>query len=128
MILILINQKICLVQRFINGKPTKNKVIWRSIVNVNNAKAAMKKLSKINVFYKSIQDKSVDDVAKQVIEVTNNTTSKMLDKATANDVAGFQSYTIRGLDNKMSTVSDIEQYKLLNVKKILSITDKSFLT
>ena len=32
-------------------------------------------------------------------------------------VAGFQYYTIRNLDNKLSTQSDIEQYKLLSIKE-----------
>ena len=39
----------------------------------------------------------------------------MLEKASKEDVAGFQAYTIRNLDNKLSTTSDIEQYKLLSV-------------
>ena len=37
----------------INGKPAKNKVIWQSIVNVNIVKAAVNKLSKINVFIRA---------------------------------------------------------------------------
>ena len=41
----------------------------------------------------------------------------MLDKATVEDMAGFQAYTIRHLDNKLSTASDIDQYKLLTVKE-----------
>ena len=42
-------------------------------------------------------------------------TTRMLKKASREDVAGFQAYTIRNLDNKLSTTSDIEQYKLLSV-------------
>ena len=38
-------------------------------------------------------------------------------KRPADDVAGFQYYTIRNLDNKLSTQSDIEQYKLLSIKE-----------
>ena len=34
---------------------------------------------------------------------------------TADDIAGYQSYTIRYLDNQIPTVSDIDQYKLVNV-------------
>ena len=38
----------------------------------------------------------------------------MLEKATDEDVAGFQYYT---LDNKKPTTSDIDQYKLMKIKE-----------
>ncbi len=38
----------------------------------------------------------------------------MLEKATAEDIARFQVLMIRNLDNKLSTDSDTEQYKLLS--------------
>ena len=41
----------------------------------------------------------------------------MLEKATDDDIAGFQSYTIRTLDKKLTTGSDIEQYKVLSVEE-----------
>ncbi len=41
---------------------------------------------------------TVDKAAKQVIEVANNATSSMLEKSTAEDIAGF-----RNLDNKLLT-------------------------
>ena len=41
----------------------------------------------------------------------------MLEKATDDDIAGFQAFTIRNLDNKLSTQSDTEQYKVLGVKE-----------
>ena len=59
----------------------------------------------------------MDDAAKEIIEIVNNTTSQMLERATASDITGFQAYTIRNLDNKLSTESDTEQYKVLNVKE-----------
>ena len=40
----------------------------------------------------------------------------MLEKASDNDIAGFQAFTIRNLD-KLSTDSDTEQYKVLSVKE-----------
>ena len=52
-----------------------------------------------------------------MIEITNSATSRMLAKASESDVSGFQAFTVRNLDNKLSTDSDIEQYKLLNVKE-----------
>ena len=52
----------------VNGKPTKGKVVWRNLVNVNHVKVAINKLKEINWLYKDITDDSVDEAAKQVIE------------------------------------------------------------
>ena len=41
----------------------------------------------------------------------------MLEKATKDDVATFQAYTLRNLDNKLSPTSNIEQYKVLSVRE-----------
>ena len=101
----------------VNGKPTTSKVVWHSLVNVNNVKTAVRKLKEINWLYSEVDDDSVDDASKQVIEVVNSATSTMLDKADDSDIAGFQAFTIRNLENKLSTDSDIEQYKLMNVKE-----------
>ena len=101
----------------VNGRPTKGKVVWRSLVDVNRVKAAIQKLKKSNWLYKEVDDDSVDEAAKKVIEVTNSTTSAMLEKASENDTAGFQAFSIRNLDNKLSTASDTEQYKVLGVKE-----------
>ena len=89
-------------------------MVWRSLVDVNRVKAAIQKLKESNWLYKEVDDDSVDEAAK-VIEVTNGTFSTMLEKATDNDIAGFQAFTIRNLDNKLSTASDTEQYKVLGV-------------
>ena len=62
-----------------------------------------------------MNNESVDEATKHIIEVSNTATTRMLKKASREDVAGFQAYTIRNLDNKQSTTSDIEQYKLLSV-------------
>ena len=101
----------------VNGRPTKSQVVWRSLVDVDLVKAATKKLRELNWPYKGVNDESVDEAAKQVIEVTNSTSSTMLEKASADDIATFQAYTIRSLDNKLSNQSDIEQYKVLSVNE-----------
>ena len=101
----------------VNGKPTKNKIVWRSLVNIDNIKAAVDKLRQINWLYKDVAGGSIDEAVKQVIEVTNSSTSAMLEKASNDDIAGFRSFTIRNLDNKLSTESDIDQYKLLSVRE-----------
>ena len=40
----------------------------------------------INWLYKSVDDDAVDNAAKQVIEVANNATNKILEKASKDDV------------------------------------------
>ena len=57
---------------------------------------------KINWLYNAVQDDCVEQAAKEVIEVSKNATSTMLNKATVEDMAGFQAYMIRHLDNKLS--------------------------
>ena len=102
----------------VNGKPTKQQVVWRSLVNVNNVKAALEKLKAINWLYKNIDQNCVDEVVKKaVIEAVSSASSTMLEKATDEEIAGFQCYTIRNLDTQQVTGSDIEQYKLMSVKE-----------
>ena len=77
----------------------------------------MQKLKEINWLYNNVDDESVDEAATQVVEVINNTSSTMLEKATKEYIVGVQAYTIRNLDNKLSTESDIDQYKVKNVQE-----------
>ena len=49
--------------------------------------------------------------------MANSASSKILEKATKDDIASFQSYTIRNLDKKLCTKSDIEQYKIVSANK-----------
>ena len=51
-----------------------------------------------------MDDDSVDDASKQVIEVVDSATSAMLDKADDSDIVAFQVFTIRNLENKLSIV------------------------
>ena len=69
------------------------------------------------VIYNNVDDESVDEAAKQVVEVINNTSSTMLEKGTKEDIVGVQAYTIRNLDNKLLTESDIDQHKVKNVQE-----------
>ena len=99
----------------VNGRPTKGKVVWRSLVNVNHIKTAISTLRCCNWLYRGIPEECIDDTTKHIIEVTNNATTKMLQKVSPEEVDAFQAYTIRNLDNNLSTSSDIEQYRLLSV-------------
>ena len=68
---------------------------------MNQVKAVIQKLKDTNWLYREVTDASVDEAAKEVVEVTNYTTSTILEKASENEIAGFQSFTIRNLDNKL---------------------------
>ena len=100
----------------VKGKPTKQKVVWCSIVNVNALRASLRKLKEINWLYKQVPSDCIDDVARQVVETVDSTTSTMIVKASKEDVASYNSYTIRCMNEVQSTSSDIEQYKLMDVK------------
>ena len=84
---------------------------------MNALKGAINKLKEINWLYKEVDEDDLDDVAREVIETVCDTSSTMLERASKEDVAGFQSFTIRTLNSKQSTSSDINQYKLVNVKE-----------
>lgn len=101
----------------INSKPTTQNIIWRSLIDIRKVKATVTKLQHINWLYKDIHDDAVDESALKVIEVVNKASSTMLVKANTSDIASFQSYTIRNLDNKLINTSDIDQYKLQNIKE-----------
>ena len=101
----------------VNNKPTKNNVVWRNLVDVNNVRVAVRKLKECNWLYKGVDEASVDSVLKEVLEVVENTSSTMLEKASSNDIVGLQSYTVKNMNDKLSTMEDIEQYKLNSVKE-----------
>ena len=86
-------------------------------MDVNAVKSAIQTLKQTNWLYVDVDDAFVDEAATKVIEVVRNASSTMLDKASADDIQGFQAFTIQNLDNKLSTDSDTEQYKLLSVKE-----------
>ena len=101
----------------VNGKPTKSKVVWRSLVNVDHIREAVAKLHEINPLYKGIDDDSVDSATRKVIEVISKTSSTMLEKASKADIAGLQCYTIKNTDQALLATSDIDQYKLMSVEE-----------
>ena len=97
-----------------NGRPTKNKVVWRTLVDVNHIKEAVRKLREINWLYKDVKEDCVDEAVNKAVEVASCT---MLEKATKEDVAGLQCYTIRNLNSKQFVGDDIEQYKLMSMEE-----------
>ena len=59
----------------VNGRPTKSKVVWCTLVDVNHIRAAASKLREINWLYKHIHEDSVDEAVREVVEVVKNTAS-----------------------------------------------------
>jgi hypothetical protein len=99
----------------VNGRPTKSNVVWRSLVDVNHVKTAIRKLRSCNWLYRDVHEKCIDESTKHIIEVSNNATTEMLKKVSPDEVDGFQAYTIRNLDSKLSIGSDLEQYRLMSI-------------
>ena len=101
----------------VNGRPTKDKVVWQTLVDVGNVKQAVQKLKEINVFYRDISDSAVDDAAKKTIEVVSNVSSTLLEKSTKEDIDGLQAFTIRRMNEKLPVGLDCDQYKMLTIQE-----------
>ena len=99
----------------VNGKPTKSKVVWCSIVDVNRVKKNNGRHAQ--ALYEDVAVNVVDHSTKQVIEVVNSTTSSMLEKADESDNDGFQAYIVRSLDKKLPIDWDVDQYKVMNAQE-----------
>ena len=82
----------------LDDRPTKDKVVWQSLVDVSDIKRAVKKLKETNWLYRNIDESSVDDAAKNTIEVVNSTTSSLIERCSSADIAQLEAYTIRSMD------------------------------
>ena len=71
----------------VDGRPIKDKVVWQSLVDVNDIKRAVTKLKEKNWLYKNIDENSVDDTAKNTIELVSSTTSSLIEKCSNADIA-----------------------------------------
>ena len=101
----------------VNGHPTKNKVVWQTLVDVNGIKKAADKLKEINIFYKNVTNDVIDSSTKKAIEAVSNTSSTMLEKCSKVDVDSFQAYTIRRMDEKLPVGLDCDHYKTMTVQE-----------
>ena len=101
----------------LDGRPTKDKVVWQSLVDVSDIKRAVKKLKETNWLYRNIDESSVDDAGKNTIEVVNSTTSSLIERCSSADIAELEAYTICSIDEKLPLGSDIEHYKMLKVEE-----------
>ena len=93
------------------------KSIWQSLVNLDELKAAVRKLKAINWLYAEIDEDSLDDTSRHVVETVSDTSSIMLEKVSDEEVSSYQSYTVRQLNSKRSSLPDSEHYKLVDVKE-----------
>ena len=101
----------------LDGRPTKDKVVWQSLVDVSDIKRAVKKLKETNWLYRNIDESSVDDAAKNTIEVVNSTTSSLIERCSSADIAELEAYTIHSIDEKLPLGSNIEHYKMIKVEE-----------
>ena len=44
----------------LNGKPTKKRIVWRSLVDINKVKRAVDKLKQINWLYKDVRADAIN--------------------------------------------------------------------
>ena len=86
-------------------RPTKDKVDWQGIVDVDNVRHAVDKLRETNWLYRTLDESSVDEAAKKTIEVVCKwcVSNPILERASVDDVDGLQAYTIRKMDQYMPT-------------------------
>ena len=53
----------------VDGQPTKDKVVWQGLVDVDNVKRAAELLSDTNWLYKNVNEESVDEAAKKQLKL-----------------------------------------------------------
>ena len=82
----------------VNSKSKTNKVVWQSLIDIGALRDALRKLKDINWVYADIDEASLDDAARRIIECVSDTSSTMLHKVSDDNVSSYQSYTIRRLD------------------------------
>ena len=102
----------------VNSKPSqKREFVWQSLINVDKLKGALRTLKNINWLYADLDENSLDDASRRVIESVSDTTNTMLEKVSVEDISSYRAYTIRRLDQCQSSEPDCEQYKLTDVKE-----------
>ena len=58
----------------VSGKPSKQKILWQSMVNIAHVRAAVRKLKQINWLCANIDDGIVDDASRRIVESISDTT------------------------------------------------------
>ena len=101
----------------VDSRPTKDKIVWQGLVDIDNVRRAVQKLRDTNWLYRNVDDSRIDEATSKTLEVVSGTTSTVLERASEDDVHGLQAYTIRKMDQYMPTGKDIDHYKLLSVSE-----------
>ena len=78
----------------VDSHPTKDKIVWQALVNIDRVKGAVNKLRDINWLYSTEDLGSIDDAKRKAIEVVSISDTPMLEKASKEDINGLQAYTI----------------------------------
>ena len=101
----------------VNSKSKSKKTIWQSLVSLHKLRAAVRKLKATNWLYVNIDENSLDEASQHVVETVSEATRTMLEKVSSDEVSAYQSYTVRQLNSKQSSLPDTEHYKLVDVKE-----------
>ena len=101
----------------VNSKGKSNKTIWQNLVSVDKLKAAVRKLKATLWLYVDVDESSLDEASWHMVKTVSEATSIMLEKVSSDKVSSYQSYTVRQLNSKQSSLPDTEHYKLVNVKE-----------
>ena len=88
----------------VNGKPTKGGILWRNLVNVDSVKRALATLKQINWLYTDVADDCVEEAVQVVIQVSNNATTAVLEKASETD----KEYQVRGATCRLICGTQLE--------------------
>ena len=65
----------------VNGRPTKDKIVWQGLVDIDNVKGAVEKLKDTNWLYRNLDEGSVDKAAKKVVEAVSGASNPILERA-----------------------------------------------
>ena len=89
----------------VDGRPTKDKVVWQGLVDVDNVRRAVEKLKDTNWLYRNVDEGSIDEAAKKAVEVVSSANDPILERASEDDVRGLQAYTIRKMDQPVEILT-----------------------
>ena len=69
----------------VDGSPSKDKIVWQGLVDIDNVRHAVEKLKDTNWLYKNVDEGSVDESAKKAVEVVDSACNPILEKASDDD-------------------------------------------
>lgn len=113
----------CTFYILVDGRPTKDKIVWQSLVDIDNVKLVVEKLRDTNLLYRS-----VDETAKKAVEVVNSASNLILERASEDDFMVYRATPF------VRWTSICRQVKTLTITSCsvsmnsLWITVKSYLT